>query len=200
MRRGGKLDFGLLYSAIVFNGVPVYWTAMILVWVFAISLNWFPLFGAIDAGLSPSAGASYYLSILWHAVLPIVVLSLSIYGESYLILRGSVQEVLGSDYVIAAKTRGLKEKVIASGYVLRNSLLPLVSILAFSLASLVSRVVLVEVVFGYPGVGDLIVDAVHGRDLPVLEGGFFYLLVLVLIGGLIGDYALTKLDPRIKDS
>ena len=88
--------------------------------------------------------------------------------------------------------------MLASAYILRNSLLPLVSIITFSLASLISRVVLVEAIFSYPGIGDLIVDAVRLHDYPVIEGSLFYLTVMVIIGGLIGDFLLLRLDPRLR--
>ncbi len=88
--------------------------------------------------------------------------------------------------------------MIATRYVLRNSLLPLVSVMSFSLASLVSRLILVEAVFGYPGIGDLIIDAVKLHDYPVIEGSLFFLTVFVIVGGLIGDYVLVRMDPRLK--
>ena len=138
------------------------------------------------------------LSIIWHADLTVVTLAVSLYGESYILLRGSMQQVLKSDFVLAAKTRGLRDRVVASNYILRNSLLPLVSVLSFSVASLISRIVLVESVFGYPGVGDLIVDAIGGRDYPVLEGSLFYLTLMVIIGGIIGDLILVRLDPSLR--
>ncbi len=196
LRRGGKFDFGSLYSAIALNSTPIFWIGMILLWTFAVALRWFPLFGSV--GFNPGTGVNYALSIIWHSILPVVALSLSLYGESYILLRGSIQEVLKSDFVLAAKTRGLRDRIISQSYILRNSLLPLVSVLSFSVASLISRVVLVESVFGYPGLGDLIVDSVGGRDYPVLEGSLFYLTLMVIFGGLIGDLALLKLDPALR--
>jgi peptide/nickel transport system permease protein len=168
----------------------------VLLWFFAVYFRWFPQFGNVDIHLN--FGLDYIGSVLAHAVLPIIALSLSIFGESYLLLRGSSQEVLRSDYVLAAKSRGLGDRMLASAYILRNSLLPLVSIITFSLASLISRVVLVEAIFSYPGIGDLIVDAVRLHDYPVIEGSLFYLTVMVIIGGLIGDFLLLRLDPRLR--
>ena len=194
-RRGGRLEAAILYAAIALNSTPIFWIAMLLLSIFSVYLGWFPLFGNVDPSIS--SGVGYYVSVIRHAVLPILTLSGALFGESYLLLRGSVQEVLRSDYVVAAKSRGLRDKIISSRYVLRNSLLPLISVMSFSLASLISRVVLVEAVFGYPGLGDLIVDAVGGRDYPVLTGSFFFLTMIILAGGLIGDYLLTKMDPRL---
>lgn len=194
-KRGGKLEAIALYAAISLNSTPVFWIAMLLLSIFSVALGWFPLFGNVAP--STSSAVNYYESVIWHAVLPIVTLSGALFGESYLLLRGSVQEVLKSDYVVAAKSRGLRDKIISVRYILRNSLLPLISVMSFSMAGLISRVVLVEAVFGYPGVGDLIVDAVGARDYPVLTGSFFFLTIIILVGGLIGDYLLTKMDPRL---
>ncbi|MHB8567509.1 MAG: ABC transporter permease [Nitrososphaerales archaeon] len=195
-RRGGKFEFGSVYTSIALTSTPPFWVAMILIWTFAVTLGWFPLFGNID--FNPGTGASYYISILRHAVLPVLTLTIVIFGQNFLILRGASQEVLKSDYVAAAKARGLKEGRVAREYIVRNSLLPLISLLGYSISSLISAVVLIEVVFGYTGLGDLIVDAIINRDYPVLEGSFFYLTLVVVIGALIGDFLLLKLDPRLR--
>jgi peptide/nickel transport system permease protein len=130
--------------------------------------------------------------------MPIVALALAIFGEQYLILRGSVQEVLKSEYVLAAKTRGLRDRVVAMGYIIRNSLLPLVAVLSFSIAQLISMSVLVEAVFGFNGMGDLLVDSVIRRDYPVLQGGLFIVTLIIVAGGLVGDLVLVRLDPRLR--
>lgn len=196
VRIGSKTDSSFLYSSVTTQTVPIYWTAMILLWAFAFKFHWFPTFGNVSANTTGTLG--YLMSVTYHAVLPVLVMTLSIFGQNYLILRGSIQEVLKSDFVITAKTRGLRSKVIASSYILRNSLLPLVAVLSFSFANLVSRDILVEAVFGYNGVGDLLVDGVVNHDFPVLEGTLFLLTLIVVAGGLIGDFLLVRLDPRLR--
>ena len=197
LRRGGKFETGSLYSVITLNSIPLFWFAMILLYVFAISSHFFPLSGNFSYAFK-TGSFGYYESIIWHMILPVVVLSASLMAESFLILRGSMQDVLKSDYVLTAKSRGLSNWTISSGYILRNSLLPLVSVISFSTASLLSRVILIESVFGYPGLGDLIVDGVLGRDYPVLTGSLFYLTLIVIAGGIVGDILLVRLDPRIR--
>jgi peptide/nickel transport system permease protein len=195
-KRGGKFELGSLYSAITLHSIPLYWTAMVLIWVFAATLHWFPLAG--NVAFTTNSTFDYFTSVLYHAILPIVAMALSILGENFLLLRGSTQEVLKADYVTAAKSRGLGSTIVSSRYVLRNSLLPFVSILSFSLAGLISRVVIVEAVFNYPGMGDLLVDAVANRDYPVLQGSLFFLIILIILGGFIGDMILVRLDPRLR--
>jgi peptide/nickel transport system permease protein len=194
VRRGKKGEVGALYGALTLHSIPIYWTAMVLLWVFAIALRWFPAFGNVNPSAS---GLMYWGSLLYHSVLPIAVLTLSVFGQLYLTMRSSIQQVLQSDYVIAAKNRGLRERLVASRYILRNSMLPIISLLTFSMAGLLSRAVLVEAVFGYAGVGDLLVDAVDSLDYPVIEATLFYFTIIVIISGLIGDILVRRLDPRI---
>jgi peptide/nickel transport system permease protein len=169
---------------------------MVLIWIFSVTLGWLPVFGT--TGFNAGTGLGFVRSVVVHSILPIISLTAVIFGQSYLLLRGTAQEILKTDYVTAAKLRGLKDRTIAFGYILRNSLLPLVSLLGFSIATIVSAEILVEAVFGYGGVGDLIVDAIINRDYPVLEGSFFYITTLVIIFGLIGDFLLVRLDPRLR--
>jgi peptide/nickel transport system permease protein len=169
---------------------------MVLIWIFAVTLGWLPVYGSV--GFKPGTGSDYIFSVITHVILPMITLTAAIFGQNYFVLRGASQEAIKSDYVLAAKARGLRKRTIALGYVLRNSLLPLISLTGYSIANILSAVTLVEAVFGYTGVGDLIVDGILNRDYPVLEGCFFYMTVIVVIGGLIGDLVLLKLDPRLR--
>ncbi len=196
-RRGGKFEVSSLYWSLSTHAIPVYWFAMAMLWGFGIALGWLPTFGSVDPTLSTHS-TEYIISVIRHGILPVAALTLSLIGEIYLVLRSSMQEVLQSDYVVAAKARGLKKNLVGRKYILRNSLLPLVSLLTFSISGLISRVVLVEVVFGYPGLGDLIVDGILNHDYPVIEGTFFVLTLMVVVGGLIGDYILLRIDPRLR--
>lgn len=196
LRRAGKFDTGSIYSSVALNAIPIFWTGLVLLWVFGAVLGWFPMFG--NQSFQTTTGLAYVFQILWYATLPVITLTLSQLGQNYLLLRGASQDVLKSDYVTAAKVRGLKSRVIAFSYIMRNSLLPFVAVSSFAFASLISRIILVEVVFGYPGVGDLMVDAALSDDFPVLAGSLFFVTIIVIIGGIIGDLILVRLDPRIK--
>jgi peptide/nickel transport system permease protein len=194
--RGGKFELSSVSSSIIFWATPSFWVGMILIWTFSVSLGWFPISG--NASFQSSSGIGYAYSIFIHAILPIATLTLAKFGADYLVLRGSALEASHSDYTIAAKARGLGRTSIVFRYVLRNSLLPVVSLVGYSLGSLVSSVVLVEAVFGYPGVGDLIVDGVLNRDYPVVQGAFLVVTLVVILGTLLGDYLLLRLDPRLR--
>jgi peptide/nickel transport system permease protein len=196
LRRGGKFELGFLYSTVSLQGIPVYWVSMVLVWVFGSKLGWFPSFGSV--AFNPGTGLSYIGSVLQHAALPIIAMTGVLVAYQNLVLRGAMQEVLKSDYVLASKTRGLKNRTISRTYILRNSLLPYVSQLSFFWAQAIGVVILIEAVFGYNGVGDLIVDGIFNRDFPVVNGSLFFVSILAIAGGLVGDLILLRLDPRLK--
>jgi peptide/nickel transport system permease protein len=195
-RRGGKFEMGSLYTSIALHATPVYWIAMVLLWIFAVDIPLFPLYGQVSATATP--GLDYLASFAWHAVLPIIAMTAASFGQWFLLLRGSAQQILQSDYILAAKSRGLPDSVIARRYILRNSLLPVISLVSLYLGNLISIAVLIESVFGYSGIGDLFVDGVVNRDYPVLEGSFFYVTTIVIIAGIVGDILLQQMDPRLK--
>jgi peptide/nickel transport system permease protein len=195
-KRGGKLEQISMYSSIFFWSTPAFWVALVLVWIFGVYLHWLPVFGNIDVNVTSPLGIAY--SVIVHAILPLVTLTAVVYGQNFVILRGAAQQILKSDYVLAAKARGLKERVISFKYVLRNSLLPLISLLGYSISGLISAIIFVEFVFGYQGIGDLLVDGIVNRDYPVLEGTFFYITLLVIVMAFIGDVIMLRIDPRLK--
>jgi peptide/nickel transport system permease protein len=196
LRRGGKFEFGSMYSSIIFWATPPFWMGLLLIWIFGVILKWLPVFGTSD--FTSTSTSAYLLSVGVHLVLPVVTLTAATFGFQYLILRGTYQEVLKSDFVVAAKARGLRNRLIASGYVLRNSMLPLISLLGYTVSFMVSTAVFVEFVFGYNGVGDLLVDGILQRDYPILEAGLFYIALLVILFSILGDFLLLRLDPRLR--
>jgi peptide/nickel transport system permease protein len=195
-RRGGKFEHGSVYSSIALFSTPPFWIGMVLIWVFAATLRWFPTFGNLD--FNPGAGLDFAYSVFIHAALPVITLTLVTFGQDYLILRGATQSVQKSDFVAAAAMRGLSSKTVSFGYIVKNSLLPYVSLLGYAVANMISAVIVIEFVFGYQGLGDLIVDGIINRDYPVIEGSFFYVTLLVIGFTLLGDLLLVRLDPRIR--
>jgi peptide/nickel transport system permease protein len=198
VRRGGKFEFGSMYLSIIFWALPPFWMGIILIWLFGVILKWLPV-GGTSAFTSSSAWA-YYESIGIHLILPVVTLAAATFGFQYLILRGTYQEVLKSDFILAAKARGLKDRLVATGYIMRNSMLPMISLLGYTISFMLSTAVFVEFVFQYNGIGDLLVDGILQRDYAILEAGFFYVAVLVIIFSIIGDFLLVRLDPRLRVS
>lgn len=195
-RRGSTFEFASMYSSIIFWATPPFWLGLLLVWIFGVDLGWLPVFGT--QSFNAGTGGSYIASAVTHLILPVVTLTAATFGFQFLILRGAGQQILESDYVIAARARGLRNNVIAMGYIVRNSLLPLTSLLGYTISFMVSTAVFVEFVFGYNGLGDLVVDGIINRDYPILEGGLFYITLLVIVFSLVGDFLLLRLDPRLR--
>jgi peptide/nickel transport system permease protein len=195
-KRGRKLEFGSMYASIIFWATPPFWLGLLLIWVFGVILKVLPAFGFQP--FSASSPTDYILSVGVHLILPVVTLTAATFGFQYLILRGAYQEVLNTDFVLAAKARGLRGRLIATKYVLRNSMLPLISLLGYTISFMISTAVFVEFVFGYDGLGDLLVDGIIQRDYAILEAGFFYVALLVIVFTLVGDFILVRLDPRLQ--
>ncbi|MHB8567500.1 MAG: ABC transporter permease [Nitrososphaerales archaeon] len=196
MRRGSKFEFASMYSSIIFWATPPFWLGLLLAWVFGVDLHWLPVFGT--GAFNSGTGTSYIASTVVHLILPVITMTAATFGFQFLVLRGASQEVIESDYVIAARARGLRNRVVAMGYILRNSMLPLTSLLGYTVSFMVSTAVFVEFVFGYNGIGDLLVDGIINRDYPILEGGLFYITLLVIALSLVGDFMLLRLDPRLR--
>ncbi len=197
IKRGGKLEFGSLYAAVLAWSTPAFFLGLALIWVFGVVLHILPQFNVVGFGVSPGSW-DYVISVIEHGILPVLTMTSVIFGQSFIILRGATVQVLGSDYITAARARGIKESTIAFKYVLRNSLLPLVSLSGYAVAYVISILVVVEFVFSYGGLGDLMVDGIINRDYPVVEGTFFYITVIVIILAFVGDLLLLKLDPTLK--
>jgi peptide/nickel transport system permease protein len=130
-------------------------------------------------------------------ILPALTLGLVLYGEYALIVRSSMLETLGEDYILTARAKGLKSWAIVRKHALRNAMLPIVTLIALSFGYIVGGAILVEDVFSYPGIGLAVINAIDERDYPVLQGAFLLLSVSVILFNFIADLLYFKLDPRV---
>ncbi|MEW2379515.1 ABC transporter permease [Micromonospora sp. NPDC047812] len=169
--------------------------AMLLMVYLGARLGWFPIGGAIDPD---TRGVGAYLSLAHHLVLPVLSLVLVQLGPYALTLRTNMLEVLGEDYIRAARARGLSTRRRVWKHGLRNAILPALTLMGLQLGTLVGGAVLTETVFAYPGVGRLIFEAVGQRDYPVLQGAFIMLAVTVVIANALTDLLYAVLNPRIR--
>ncbi|MER7419890.1 ABC transporter permease [Micromonospora peucetia] len=169
--------------------------AMLLMVYLGARLGWFPIGGAIDPD---TRGVAAYLSLAHHLVLPVLSLVLVQLGPYALTLRTNMLEVLGEDYIRAARARGLSTRRRVWKHGLRNAILPALTLMGLQLGTLVGGAVLTETVFAYPGVGRLIFEAVGQRDYPVLQGAFIMLAVTVVIANALTDLLYAVLNPRIR--
>lgn len=171
--------------------VPDFWMGIVLILVFAGTLGWLPSGGYVPLSEDPGAWLS-------RLVLPAVVTGVVSGSVITRFVRSSVLEALGSDHVRTAQAKGLPTRQVFTWHVLRNALLPLVTVTGVQLAYLLSGVVVVEIVFSWPGLGQLALQAVEARDYPVLQGAILLFALVFLVINLVVDLLYTAIDPRIR--
>jgi peptide/nickel transport system permease protein len=179
--------------------IPYYLLAILLLFVFAFTLRWFPHSGTVGIGRI-STGAfdvGYYLDIAYHSILPALSIVLASAGGWAIGMRGLMVSVLGEDYLTLAEAKGLPQRRIFLKYAVRNAMLPQFTSLAIALGHVVSGAVLVEFIFTYPGLGYRLYQAVTQSDYAVMQGITFILVLAVAGAVLIIDLLYPKLDPRI---
>jgi peptide/nickel transport system permease protein len=179
------------------SSIPYYLLGLILIYVFAFTLQILPLGGGYTIGASPGLTPTFLLDALKHSILPACSIVLASLGGWALSMRGMMVTVQGEDYMTLAEAKGLSPRRIFLRYALRNAILPQTTSLALSLGQVVSGAVLVEVVFGYPGVGTLLYQAIRQFDYFIIYGIAFMLIVALGLATLILDLMLPLLDPRI---
>lgn len=177
--------------------VPSFFFGMLLIKVFAVDLRLFPVSGMISTGANLT-GFSHVLDVMRHMFLPFIVLSLSSVASLMRYTRTSMLEVIRQDYIRTARSKGLREKVVIYKHGLRNALIPVITILGFYLPSLFGGAIITEQIFAWPGIGKVAIEAINGRDYPLLMGFEMLLAVLTLLGNLIADITYAIVDPRIR--
>jgi ABC-type dipeptide/oligopeptide/nickel transport system permease component len=195
-RRGTFLDWGGVSTSLFFYSMPQQWFGLMLLIIFAGTL---PASGVADPFIEftdPSWG-TVVLDRLEHMILPSTTLGLVLYGQYALIVRSSMLEALGEDYIMTARAKGLSSFAIVRKHALRTSLLPIVTLAAITLGFVIGGDILVEAVFSYPGIGLATYEAVFDRDYPVLQGAFLLLTLSVIVANFIADLLYFKFDPRI---
>ncbi|MEZ4737326.1 MAG: ABC transporter permease [Caldilineaceae bacterium] len=187
----------LVAPLVTLSSIPFYTLALILVYLLAFTWKIFPLSGGYTLGSMPSWSLNFLKDALYHSMLPALSIVLASLGSWAIGMRGMIISGLGEDYITFAEAKGLKGREIFLRYALRNALLPQVTALALSLGYIVSGAVLVEVVFGYPGVGTVLYQAIRTFDYFVIYGVVMMLILAIGLATLIMDLIYPLLDPRI---
>ncbi len=199
--KGSTLDKVSTYSSITIESLPYFWIAIVFQIIFAVVLRIFPIGGALFiTDISPSFSIKHISDLMYHAILPIITLVVSIAPVYAIIARNNVVDVINEDYVNVALLKGLKKKRILNTYVLRNAILPIITLISVNLGPIIGSSLLVQIVFNYPGIGTLLFDAILGHDYPLIEGIFYVLAVIVILGNYIADIIYAFIDPRIRYS
>jgi peptide/nickel transport system permease protein len=194
-RRGGVWDRLVQVVAVTGQSLFVPSLGILLLYVFGLQLNWFPIGGAYTDG---TYGGEWYLSVVSHLVLPCLSLVFAQLGAYVLTMRSSLIDALGEDYVVLANANGLPARRVLWKHALRNALLPTTTLVGLQLGFVVGGAVLIETVYAYPGIGRGIYEAVTQLDFPVLQGAFLLLAVTVVAVNMVTDIVYGLLDPRVK--
>ncbi|MFQ6128503.1 MAG: ABC transporter permease subunit [Thermoplasmata archaeon] len=199
-RRGTTLEMSSIVVSLFFYSMPLFWFGLILLWAFGFKLQWFPLggIGGIDDVGKPLQGLAYLADILWHMTLPLVTLMMVNLAGYILLMRNSMLEVLGEDYITTAKAKGLSERTVMYKHAARNALLPVATVIALGVGGVISGGVLTETIFSWPGMGYFLVTSTITQDYPAVQGTFFLLAVMTVLANVGADILYAYLDPRVR--
>jgi peptide/nickel transport system permease protein len=189
--RGRFVDRSISVTGLSLTSVPEFVSGVVLIVIFAIGLKWLPVTASPPAGTSP-------LGQLHYLILPAIPLVFILFGYIARMARAGTIEALDSDYVRTAVLKGLPREVVIRRHVLRNSLLPTITVIATQTGYLIGGLVVVETLFNYPGLGRLIYTAAINKDFPTLEAGVLVIGIVYLAATLIADILYTVLNPRIR--
>lgn len=198
-KRGSRLESIGITAALVLRSAPVFWTGMLGIVIFGVWLGWLPTSGmrTLPYEASGFLDKIFTLDFLWHLILPMTVIAVYFAGLPMLIMRNTMLEVIGDDFIEFCRARGLRPGRVMYAHAARNALLPVVTQAAITTGLAVGGQVVVEVVFSWPGLGREILDAVRTSDYPVAQATFMFLAGSVLLLNFIVDLVYGKLDPRV---
>jgi peptide/nickel transport system permease protein len=200
-KRNSWLDHILTIIGSLLTSIPNYVTAMLIIVVFGVGLNWFDyasMRGSLSPGVKPEFSLAFLSDALYHAALPIITYVLTTVGNWMLMMKSNTVSTLGEDYVMVARARGLSDGRIMTGYVGRNAVLPLFTSLAISIGFVVGGSALIEHIFQYAGIGLKLGAALTSRDYPVMQAIFIIICSSVVLANVLADLLYSLLDPRIR--
>lgn len=201
--RGTATDGTVMLGGMLGQSMPGFWLGLMLFLFFGVTLRWMPISGHVPF-LKPLLEGNFEQAIqnfpnaLRYLIMPVVTASAYPIARSARLIRSTVLEVLHQDYVLTARAKGLTERTVLARHAIRNALIPIVTLLALQFGFLLSGVIVTEIVFSWPGVGRLILDAINNRDIPLVQTAVTLLAILFVSVNLIADLLYGALDPRIR--
>ncbi|MBP5977177.1 ABC transporter permease [Brasilonema sp. CT11] len=211
-RPGSYLDIGGRLFGIITYSLPMFWAGMILQLIFAVQLNWFPL-GTRFPTTTPaphtmtglytldsllSGNLNQFFTALHYLALPSLTLGLLLSGIFERIVRVNLKQTMKADYVEAARARGIPERKILFSHALKNALIPVITVMGLTFASLLGGAILTEVTFSWPGLANKLYDAINARDYPLIQGVLVFFAAIVVVASIVIDIINAYIDPRIK--
>ncbi|MGA2378058.1 MAG: ABC transporter permease [Spirochaetia bacterium] len=212
-RRRSARDYGVRFYANVAYCIPVFWMGLLLQLVCGVFLGWFPIAGRTSPRVEVSAFSrtGFYIldtlrtgniaafgDVMWHLVLPALTLGIVLSGIFVRLTRANMLDVLKSDYVLAARARGIPERRVVYNHGLRNALIPIVTMLGLQFSLLLAGAILTESTFSWPGMGRLLLERIYLRDYPVIQGVIIVYTLFVSAVSLLVDLLYAAIDPRVK--
>lgn len=190
LAHGRWLDIAISLGSVFGLSFPNFWLGILLIFFFALKLRWFPSSGYAGLAENPRAFAQFF-------VLPVVTLSAAYTAGLTRFVRACMLDAIGERYVLVARSKGLGEVLVVSRHALRNAVIPVFTVIALSLAGLFSGAVVTETIFRLPGLGTLLLEAILGKDVPVVQGVIIFVGVAVLVTNIIVDILYAYVDPRV---
>ncbi len=197
--RGSRFDVGSMGLSLTLYSMPDFWLAMMLLILFSTALGWFPS-GGYSTPNADLSGVGHIVDVANHMFLPALTLTLGYLGEYYLVMRSSLLDVMGEEYITTVRAKGVREGRVLWGHAVRNALLPTISQIALGLGFVIGGAVTVELVFSYPGLGLLTIEALDSQDFLLLQGLFLFFSLAVLISNLVADVLYSWFDPRVREA
>lgn len=197
-RRGTPFDTAVSLIAIFSSSVPAVVVSLITLFAFGYTLGWFPNGYAVNPMLDPAWDWTYISSVLYHGTLPMLTMVIVLTGGFAVTMRNNMINLLGEDYIVMGRAKGLSDGSVMLWYAARNALLPTVSALAISLGAVLGGSLVTEVVFNYPGMGNTLYQAIIARDYPVIQGTLLIMTAAMLTANFVVDLSYVLLDPRLK--
>lgn len=194
----GKLDYAATVLTMVGISFPTFFFGNIIIKFFAVDLGWFPANNINSNLLTTATGWERFVDTLWHMVLPLFVLTVLSIGSLMRYTRTNTLEVLNADYIRTARAKGLSEGKVVYKHVFRNTMIPLVTVLASTLPGLFGGAMITETIFGIPGIGKIAYDLMYNGDIPFIMAYNMFIAVLTVIGILLADIMYAVVDPRVK--
>lgn len=199
-RRGSTFDVVFSVGAIMATSMPAMVLSLVALFFFGFELNWFPTGYAADPALDPAFTWQYVSSVIRHGILPVLTLSIVLTGGFLVTMRNNMINLLGEDYIVMARAKGLSDSRVMFWYAARNALLPTVSSLAIAIGTVLGGSLVTEVVFNYPGLGNTLYQAILARDYPVIQGQLLIMTLAMLTANFIVDISYVLLDPRLRSA
>lgn len=196
-KRGSPFDYASTSSTMLLYSMPDFWLGLLLLVLLANKLSWFPTGGFTDAG-SDATGFAALADQAHHMFLPGLTLTLAYMGEYAIIMRSSLLDTMGEDYLVLARAKGLRDALVRRRHAVPNALLPLVTLVAINFGFVLGGAIAVESIYSWPGLGLATYQAIRAPDLPMLQGLFLVLSAAVILANLLADLLYAYLDPRVR--